>query len=164
MAGRNVIARESSEPKWNFLRSNGMCTRVRGRHPTIQGPRHGHKDANRPQRITASAFPTDRPLFGRRRDQGLSDRCLCTNFVREGNPVSDPPLFNGSNKSDEGEDVNVIWRNIPITFIDPDWPKGVWRFGCHMGGTVQDRLRGIAIMSAEYACSPTSPTTRFPDR
>jgi len=54
------------------------------------------KEADRPQRIAASAFCTGWPLYGWRRDQGLSDRYLCEDSLREDNLLSDPALFEGS--------------------------------------------------------------------
>src|SRR6478672_10091561 len=96
MARRNVLAREGANPKSNCSLFNGMHTRVRGRHPAIQRSSHGNKEADRPQRIAASAFCTGWPLYGWRRDQGLSDRYLCEDSLREGNLLSDPALFEGS--------------------------------------------------------------------
>lgn len=43
-----------------------VCTReFEAATQPFKDPLPDHKDANRPQRITASAFPTDRPLYGR---------------------------------------------------------------------------------------------------
>ena len=43
MARRNAIARESANPKSSGSLSDDMHTRVRGRHPAIQGSGHGIK-------------------------------------------------------------------------------------------------------------------------
>src|SRR5450755_4433308 len=84
-----------------------MYTAVRGRHPAIRASSHRDKNADRVERVTASALRADWPLHGWRRGQGLSNRCFRQDSVREGHPLPDIAVSQGRDQSDKKQALRM---------------------------------------------------------
>ncbi len=94
-----------------------VCARrVRGCHPTIQTPRHGHKDAKfSSQRFVSISFPNTLGHYTDGEEIKVYPIDVFAQILFEKATQLNILIFSkGSNKSDEDEDVNVIGVTSPL--------------------------------------------------